>query len=245
MSTQQSILKFIKTSATDALESLGDSSKPKQRNLESERLTLTRCEINKSVASMKLKLPLAVKTLIRNMDTEWCYHLSKVVQSDEFAKLANFIEHERAKCTVYPPQDEVFTWSRLTPPRHVRVVILGQDPYHGPNQAHGLAFSVKRPVRPPPSLVNMYKEVAEDCGTGSVDWPPLHGDLTRWAKQGVLLLNAVLTVRASQPNSHKDMGWEKLTAAVVNHVNKNCSVRHCVMTHSNYKNSLFGASSSH
>lgn len=119
----------------------------------------------------------------------------------------------------------MFTWSRLTPPRKVKVVILGQDPYHGPQQAHGLAFSVKRPQKPPPSLVNMYKEIASNCSDSiPSNWPPSHGDLTRWAEQGVLLLNAVLTVRASQPNSHKDKGWEKLTSAVIKHINQNCFV---------------------
>ena len=111
------------------------------------------------------------------------------------------------------------------------MVILGQDPYHGPQQAHGLAFSVKRPQRPPPSLVNMYKEIASDC-TSHVpsSWPPDHGDLTRWAEQGVLLLNTVLTVRAFQPNSHKNQGWEQLTSAVVNHINNFYTVDHLLST---------------
>ncbi|KAA0187033.1 Uracil-DNA glycosylase [Fasciolopsis buskii] len=117
---------------------------------------------------------------------------------------------------------QVFSWSRFCSPSSVRVVILGQDPYHGPKQAHGLAFSVQRPVPPPPSLVNMFKEIKSSVqDLDSAKWPPDHGDLTGWACQGVLLLNAVLTVRASMANSHKDKGWELLTDDVVRYLNKN------------------------
>ncbi|VDN96833.1 unnamed protein product [Rodentolepis nana] len=238
MSVQQSLLKFMKRPAggNSPLEGSRESKIRKSecqlasvtsectKSIESPDRAKFRVEVNKSVAEMKLNLPGSVKTLIKYMNAEWCYHLSTVIQSESFKKLANFIENERLKGTIYPPQDEVFTWSKLTPPGKVRVVILGQDPYHGPHQAHGLAFSVKRPQRPPPSLVNMYKEIASDCCDSIPStWPPPHGDLTRWAEQGVLLLNAVLTVRASQPNSHKDQGWESLTGAVVRHINQNCS----------------------
>lgn len=110
-------------------------------------------------------------------------------------------------------------------PSDIRVVILGQDPYHGPKQAHGLAFSVLRPVPAPPSLVNMFKEIRNNFDFDEhLKWPPDHGDLTGWARQGVLLLNAVLTVRASQPNSHKDKGWEFLTDSVINYLNMKCEV---------------------
>ncbi|VEL34290.1 unnamed protein product [Protopolystoma xenopodis] len=118
---------------------------------------------------------------------------------------------------------KVFSWSQLTPIDSVRVVLLGQDPYHGPGQAHGLAFSVRRPKPSPPSLINMYKELVSSLpadGGDSTIWPPNHGDLTNWARQGVLLLNAVLTVRSGQPNSHQNKGWEVLTDAVVAHLNK-------------------------
>nr|CDS33839.2 uracil DNA glycosylase [Hymenolepis microstoma] len=226
---RQSLLKFIKRPAGGSTP-LEEPSEPSSKiskctpNTESFDCAKLRVEVNKSVAQMKLNLPCSVKTLIKYMNAEWCYHLSTVIRSESFKKLANFIENERLNGTIYPPQDEVFTWSKLTPPGKVRVVILGQDPYHGPHQAHGLAFSVKQPQRPPPSLVNMYKEIASDCSDSiSSNWPPSHGDLTRWAEQGVLLLNAVLTVRASQPNSHKDQGWENLTSAVVKHINQNCS----------------------
>ncbi|VDM23160.1 unnamed protein product [Hydatigera taeniaeformis] len=233
MSAQQSILKFLKRPSTEL------SPKCKVRRTDCELVTegshntvteltsgdgFNRPQISRSVAELRLHLPSAVKTLTRHMGLEWCFHLASVIRGDSFTKLASFIELERTKTTVYPPQEEVFTWSKLTPPSKVRVVILGQDPYHGPQQAHGLAFSVRRPQRPPPSLVNIYKEIASDCDVSvSGSWPPNHGDLTRWAEQGVLLLNAVLTVRASQPNSHKDQGWEKLTGAVIDYINLHCS----------------------
>lgn len=132
--------------------------------------------------------------------------------------LMGFVAEERKHYTVYPPPHQVFTWTQMCDIRDVKVVILGQDPYHGPNQAHGLCFSVQRPVPPPPSLENIYKELSTDVD-GFVH--PGHGDLSGWAKQGVLLLNAVLTVRAHQANSHKERGWEQFTDAVVSWLNQN------------------------
>uniref|UniRef100_A0A2K5L9N2 Uracil-DNA glycosylase n=1 Tax=Cercocebus atys TaxID=9531 RepID=A0A2K5L9N2_CERAT len=132
--------------------------------------------------------------------------------------LMGFVAEERKHYTVYPPPHQVFTWTQMCDIRDVKVVILGQDPYHGPNQAHGLCFSVQRPVPPPPSLENIYKELSTDIE----DFVhPGHGDLSGWAKQGVLLLNAVLTVRAHQANSHKERGWEQFTDAVVSWLNQN------------------------
>uniref|UniRef100_A0A8C6WZ59 Uracil-DNA glycosylase n=1 Tax=Neogobius melanostomus TaxID=47308 RepID=A0A8C6WZ59_9GOBI len=137
-----------------------------------------------------------------------------------FKQLMAFVSEERKRHTVYPPAEDVYTWTQMCDIKDVKVVILGQDPYHGPNQAHGLCFSVKRPVSPPPSLENMYKELTSDID----GFPhPGHGDLTGWSKQGVLLLNAVLTVRAHQANSHKDKGWETFTDAVVQWLSKNLS----------------------
>ncbi len=121
---------------------------------------------------------------------------------------------------VYPPADEVYTAFRLTPLAKVKVVILGQDPYHGPGQAHGLAFSVPRGVKPPPSLANIYKELQQDIAGFQ---PPEHGDLTGWAKQGVLLLNTVLTVSQGQAHSHSKWGWEKFTDAVIDELNSQCT----------------------
>ncbi|HZI44939.1 MAG TPA: uracil-DNA glycosylase, partial [Ilumatobacter sp.] len=119
---------------------------------------------------------------------------------------------EYASRTVYPSQPHVFSALSLTPPEHVRVVILGQDPYHGAGQAHGLAFSVQPGVKPPPSLGNIFKELRADLGIAG---PPGVGDLSAWARQGVLLLNAVLTVREAEPLSHRGKGWEAFTDAVL------------------------------
>uniref|UniRef100_A0A1A8BHD1 Uracil-DNA glycosylase n=1 Tax=Nothobranchius kadleci TaxID=1051664 RepID=A0A1A8BHD1_NOTKA len=148
----------------------------------------------------------------------WRKELSSEFSRPYFKQLMSFVSEERKRHTVFPPVEHVFTWTQTCGSRDVKVVILGQDPYHGPGQAHGLCFSVKRPVPPPPSLENMYKELASDIKGFQ---HPGHGDLTGWAEQGVLLLNAVLTVRAHQANSHKDKGWEAFTDAVVQWVSTN------------------------
>lgn len=122
--------------------------------------------------------------------------------------------------TIYPPLPDVYSFTRMTPLSSIKVVILGQDPYHGVNQAHGLCFSVKRPVPPPPSLINIYKELKTDIPDFRV---PNHGDLSAWASEGVLLLNASLTVRKSEANSHAKIGWMTFTDAIIMHLNKSCS----------------------
>jgi uracil-DNA glycosylase len=141
----------------------------------------------------------------------WRPALAAEVKEPYFQELRRFLEEERRTHTVFPPEDEVFSQLELTPYDAVRVLILGQDPYHGPNQSHGLAFSVRPGVRPPPSLVNIFKELHDDQGCPI----PKQGSLTRWAEQGVLLLNAVLTVRRKEPNSHKNRGWERFTDAII------------------------------
>jgi uracil-DNA glycosylase len=138
----------------------------------------------------------------------------------EFAKpywkpLQQFVADERARHTVYPPADDVFAALHLTPYADTRVVILGQDPYHGPRQAHGLCFSVQPGVDVPPSLSNIFKELQADLGIT----PPGHGHLVAWARQGVLLLNTTLTVRAGQAASHQGKGWELFTDEVLKAVN--------------------------
>ncbi|XP_052412495.1 uracil-DNA glycosylase-like isoform X4 [Carassius gibelio] len=155
----------------------------------------------------------------------WMKALSAEFGKPYFKLLMSFVAEERQKHTIYPPENEVFTWTQTCDIKDVKVVILGQDPYHGPNQAHGLCFSVQRPVPPPPrycpaviNLVNIFKELASDIEGFE---QPGHGDLTGWAKQGVLLLNAVLTVRAHQANSHKDKGWETFTDAVIHWLSTN------------------------
>jgi uracil-DNA glycosylase len=141
----------------------------------------------------------------------WRPILAEETQQPYFEKLEAFLAEERAAHTVFPPEPEVFTALRLTPYESANVFILGQDPYHDNNQAHGLAFSVRPGVPPPPSLLNIFKELKTDVGARI----PNNGYLVPWAEQGVLLLNAVLTVRAHAPNSHKGKGWEKFTDAVI------------------------------
>ena len=141
----------------------------------------------------------------------WRGVLAREVQKPYYAELARFVAEERKKHTVYPPQGEVFSALKLTPYKDVNVFVLGQDPYHDNNQAHGLAFSVRPGVTPPPALQNIFKELKTDVGFRI----PNNGYLAPWAEQGVLLLNAVLTVRAHRPNSHKNKGWEKFTDAVL------------------------------
>ncbi|MBB1439059.1 uracil-DNA glycosylase [Shewanella sp. SG41-4] len=138
-----------------------------------------------------------------------------------YQHLQHFIASQRAiNKTVYPPDDEIFAAFDLTPLSEVKVVILGQDPYHGPNQAHGLSFSVKNGIKPPPSLANIYKELTNDIA-GFVT--PEHGNLTAWAKQGVLLLNTVLTVEQGLAHSHAKSGWETFTNNVLQRLDQQSS----------------------
>ncbi|MCX6277749.1 MAG: uracil-DNA glycosylase [Bacteroidetes bacterium] len=136
----------------------------------------------------------------------------KEVLKDEFSQsyfhdLKSFLVQEKAKYRIFPPGNLIFNAFNLTPFGKVKVVILGQDPYHGINQAHGLCFSVQESVPKPPSLINIFKELETDCGIPS----PSHGNLAKWALQGVLLINATLTVRENQAGSHQNHGWEKFT----------------------------------
>ncbi|MDP8170855.1 uracil-DNA glycosylase [Pasteurella skyensis] len=134
-----------------------------------------------------------------------------------FQQILQFVKNERLKGkVVYPPQNEVFSAFALTEFKDVKVVILGQDPYHGMNQAHGLAFSVKPNIAPPPSLVNMYKELAQDIDRFQI---PQHGYLVDWAKQGVFMLNTVLTVEQGKAHSHANIGWETFTDKVISQLN--------------------------
>lgn len=143
--------------------------------------------------------------------TDWNPILRAELAKPYWQELQRFVAEERAAGTVYPPEDEVFAALHLTPHTDVKVLILGQDPYHGPGQAHGLCFSVREGVAPPPSLVNVFKELQADLGFP----PPNHGCLDHWARQGVLLLNATLTVRARAAASHQGKGWEAFTDAVI------------------------------
>ena len=141
----------------------------------------------------------------------WMQALAGEFEAPYFAELKAFLVAERAAHAVYPKGSDIFNAFNTTPFEEVKVVILGQDPYHGPGQAHGLCFSVPAGVPPPPSLMNMFAEVERDLGIP----PPAHGDLSPWARQGVLLLNATLTVRAHAAGSHQHKGWEHFTDAAI------------------------------
>ncbi|MCG7561879.1 uracil-DNA glycosylase [Pseudoalteromonas sp. McH1-42] len=150
--------------------------------------------------------------------TTWNDVLGHEKQQTYFQDTLNYVAERRAQdVTVYPPEDLVFEAFKATPFDQVKVVILGQDPYHGPNQAHGLCFSVLPGVKVPPSLANMYKELAQDIAGFQI---PNHGYLLPWAEQGVLLLNTVLTVEQGQAHSHKHLGWERFTDAVIEQLNQ-------------------------
>ncbi len=151
-----------------------------------------------------------------NVPETWQPHLASETTQPYFGLLERFLAAERAQYQVFPPEEDVFNALRYTPYERVNVLLLGQDPYHDDGQAHGLCFSVRPGIQPPPSLANMYKELRADLG-----YPiPNNGYLVPWAEQGILMLNAVLTVRAHAPNSHKGKGWETFTDAVIRSVNK-------------------------
>ena len=151
-----------------------------------------------------------------HIGNEWDALLADEIQKDYYLKLRQFLISEYTTRRIYPPMEDIFNALRHTSYSDVRAVILGQDPYHGPGQAHGMCFSVKRGTPPPPSLQNIFKEIKSDLG---ID-PPQHGELTSWADNGVLLLNTVLTVREGQPNSHKGMGWEQFTDRIIQLLNE-------------------------
>ena len=150
------------------------------------------------------------------IENDWLEPMEQEFRKPYYKKLYEFIKKEYSSKVVYPPADDIFNAFHLTPLEDVKVVILGQDPYHEPNQAHGLCFSVKPEVEIPPSLVNIYKELQNDLGC----YIPDNGYLVKWAEQGVLLLNTVLTVRAHAANSHKTMGWEEFTDAAIKVLNE-------------------------
>lgn len=151
------------------------------------------------------------------IDPEWKQVLQQEFMASYMHELRTFLATEkRHGKEIYPPGPEIFSAFNATPLSKVKVVILGQDPYHGPRQAHGLCFSVRRGIQPPPSLVNIFKEIQSDLGIA----PPRHGELTHWAGQGVLLLNSVLSVQAGLAASHQGHGWETFTDAVIRVLNE-------------------------
>lgn len=150
------------------------------------------------------------------LEGDWYQALKGEFKKDYYKTLFETVRTEYQTRQIFPQADDVFNAFHLTPLKDVKVVILGQDPYHGENQAHGLCFSVKPGVDIPPSLVNIYKELQDDLGCTI----PSHGYLTKWARQGVLMLNTVLTVRAHQANSHRGIGWEEFTDAAIRLLNE-------------------------
>lgn len=147
---------------------------------------------------------------------DWDIVLKSVFEGNGFKKFMNIIKDLYKKETCYPAYENIFNALKLTPYKDVRVVIMGQDPYHGENEAHGLSFSVQEGVKIPPSLQNIFKELNNDLGI----MPPISGDLTKWAKEGVLLLNSVLTVKKDNAASHKNLGWELLTDHIIKILNE-------------------------
>lgn len=152
-----------------------------------------------------------------NIEDSWKQVLYNEFNADYFLELKKFLVREKNNYTVFPPGSEIFAAFNYTNFNNVRVVILGQDPYHGPNQANGLCFSVRDGIRKPPSLQNIFKELHNDLGYPIAE----SGNLEKWAKQGVLLLNATLTVRASQAGSHQNKGWENFTNAIISNLSEN------------------------
>ncbi|MEE0946917.1 MAG: uracil-DNA glycosylase [Acutalibacteraceae bacterium] len=151
-----------------------------------------------------------------HLGNDWDEILKDEFSKPYYLKLREFLKEEYKTKTIYPNMHDIFTALKSSSFKDTKVVILGQDPYHEPNQAHGLCFSVLKGVQPPPSLQNIYKELSDDIGFKPVS----HGQLTKWAEQGVLMLNTVLTVRRGQANSHKGMGWEMFTDKVISELNK-------------------------
>lgn len=151
-----------------------------------------------------------------HLNNDWDDILASEFQSDYYKKIRYWLKKEYAEQTIYPPMEDIFNALRYTPYHAVKAVLLGQDPYHGPGQAHGLCFSVKEGIAPPPSLKNIFQELESDLGFP----PPQNGTLTKWARQGVLMLNTTLTVRRGQANSHKNLGWTTFTDAVIRKLNE-------------------------
>ncbi len=153
--------------------------------------------------------------LITNLKNDWANLLREEFQKPYYLELREFLKKEYSENMIYPNRNDIFNSLQFTPYQEVKVVLLGQDPYHGPNQAEGLSFSVKKDIPIPPSLRNMFKELQDDIGCPL----PTEGSLVHWAEQGVLLLNTVLTVRKGEANSHRGKGWEQFTDQVINKLN--------------------------
>lgn len=194
-----------------------DSKEIISENIQTEKILKCMSSNDIRIKLEKLLNPIQLKLLtleLETIDPSWLSRLENEFKKPYFTSLKQFITNEQTKHTVFPPEKDIYSWSRLTPFNKVRIVIIGQDPYHNYNQAHGLAFSVKAPTVAPPSLKNIYKEI-KDNNYHDFKIDNKFGDLTSWSKQGVLLLNTSLTVRAHCANSHSNKGWELFTKQVV------------------------------
>ena len=156
------------------------------------------------------------ESIMVKLGNDWDEILSEEFKKEYYLKIRQFLKSEYSSFVIFPPMFDIFNALKYTSYKDTRVVILGQDPYHEPGQAHGLSFSVKKGIKIPPSLVNIYKELKSDIGMEA----PSHGELTSWARQGVLLLNATLTVRQGQANSHQNIGWSIFTDEVIKRLNE-------------------------
>ncbi|KAI8985076.1 uracil-DNA glycosylase-like protein [Pilobolus umbonatus] len=190
----------------------------KEEEVKVESLTVKKDprQLLKDVDEKTMKL---LELEIATMNYDWFKVLLPEFTKEYFLKVKKYLNEELAdKKTIFPPLNQVYSWSNYTPPSNVKIVILGQDPYHNHNQAHGLSFSVIKGVRVPPSLANMYIGLKKDYPEFVV---PKHGYLEEWAKQGVLLLNTSLTVEAHKAGSHSQIGWEKFTDAIIKYLSDN------------------------
>ena len=163
---------------------------------------------------------------------DWEQEISQKYSLDYLDRIEKYLETEYQEKTIYPVQEDIFNALKMCTYKNTKVIIIGQDPYHNPHQAHGLAFSVQKGVRTPPSLLNIYKELKANYGYEI----PSHGNLTSWAEQGVLLLNAILTVEENKPLSHKNLGWQELLSQVVSVLNDNDTPKVFVLWGNNAKN---------
>lgn len=192
-------------------------STPAKKVVDQENKVSTPPLIDLSVVIRK-KISNGAFALHENIGKSWFRALQGEFDKPYFKKLSDFVKQERSTKTVYPPENQVYSWTHHHDIKETRVLILGQDPYHGPRQAHGLSFSVQNGIRIPPSLLNIYKELENDIPDFKA---PTNGDLTGWAKQGVLMLNTCLSVNQGQANSHQNKGWEVFTDAVISWISKN------------------------
>ncbi len=156
---------------------------------------------------------------MKSLGNSWDGFFAEEIKKDYYLSLRGFLKSEYSSKRVYPPMDDIYSAFKSVPIEKIKVVILGQDPYHQPNQAHGMAFSVLPGIKPPPSLVNIYKEIEADTG----EMPKKDGYLMDWAEQGVFLLNACLTVEYNKPKSHNGKGWERLTDEVISYISRHDS----------------------